>query len=204
MYDERSNRGLMILIIIVAALVITNVYTYMNLQNQISSLVDAKNAMQDQIDALQAINTTYQNYMVNYSHSNLEYEALQLNFTSYVYAHSYNDSQYDALENERDSLNDEIDALKAAKLIFVNLGVQDTRPWQQTPYLYFTGEACNVGNNTALNCRIHIIAYQDSAVALDTYIILGEIDGESWVNIDEKLYYSGAAITNWTAALEWS
>ena len=128
MYDERSNRGLMILIIIVAALVITNVYTYMNLQNQISSLVDAKNAMQDQIDALQAINTTYQNYMVNYSHSNLEYEALQLNFTSYVDAHSYNDSQYEALINERDNLNDEIDALKAAKLILVNLGIQDTRP----------------------------------------------------------------------------
>jgi hypothetical protein len=56
----------------------------------------------------------------------------------------------------------------------------------------------------ALNCRIHIIAYQGSAVALDSYIILGVINGESWVNIDEKLYYSGSAITNWTAALEWS
>lgn len=197
MYDERSNRGLIILIIIVAALVITNVYTYMNLQNQISSLVDAKNAMQNQIDTLQTINTTYQNYMVNYNHSNLEYEVLHLNFTSYVDAHSYNDSQYDALINERDNL-------KAAKLIFVNLGVQDTRPWQQTPYLYFTGEVCNVGNDTALNCRIHIIAYQGSTVALDSYIILGVINGESWVNIDEKLYYSGSAITNPTATLEWS
>jgi hypothetical protein len=204
MFEERSNRGLMILIIIIAALVISNVYIYMNLQDQITGLVNDKNAMQTQIDTLQAINTTYHNYMGNYSHSNFEYKALQLNFTSYVDTHSYSNSQYDALINETEALNDEIDALKAAKLIKVNFGVQDTRPLLQTPYLIITGEVCNVGFNVALNCRIHIIAKQGLDVALDTYIILGEINGESWISFNEKFYYSGSAITDCTANLEWS
>ena len=57
--------------------------------------------------------------MGNYSHSNLEYKVLD--FTSYFDTHSYNNTQYDTLVNETEVLNDEIDSLKAAKPILINL-----------------------------------------------------------------------------------
>ena len=208
MYDEKSNRGTIILLIIIAVLVISNIYIYMTLQSQVSSLVNEKNSMQTQIDTLQAINTTYHNYMGNYSYSNLEYEALWLNYTTYVETHSYNTTQYDALINETEALNDEIDSLKAAKLILINLEREDTRPWQQIPYVHFTGYVCNVGTNAALNCKIHVIAYQDTtagvAVAFTTDIPLGNINGESSVNFDKTEYYSGSAITDYSITLEWT
>jgi hypothetical protein len=204
MYDERSNRGTIILLIIIAALVISNIYIYMTLQSQVSSLVNEKNSMQTQIDTLQAINTTYHNYMGNYSYSNLEYEALWLNYTTYVETHSYNTTQYDALVNETEALNDEIDSLKAAKLILINLEREDIRPWQQIPYVHFTGQVCNVGTNAALNCKIHVIAYQGTDVAFTTDIPLGNINGESSVNCDKTEYYSGSAITDYSVTLEWT
>ena len=182
-------------------LVILLVSVYVNLQNQINALTNEKNMLEDQVETLHkqvsTLNSTYISYVSAHTYNNTEYASLQSAYDNYVNTHYYSDSQYNTLINE-------IDSLKAAKIIFVNLSVQDTRTWYGTPYLHFSGEICNVGTNTAYNCKIHVVAYQGSVIAIDTYIVLGTIEGESWQSIDENVYYSGSAITSWTATPEWT
>jgi hypothetical protein len=103
------------------------------------------------------------------------------------------------------SLQNEINTLKAPKLIKVNLRADDNRPWLQTPYLHVYGYVCNVGTFTAYSSKIHVVAYQSGGVvAIDTYITLGTIYGESWTSVDSNIYYSGSELVSWTLTLEWT
>ena len=103
------------------------------------------------------------------------------------------------------NLQNQINSLKAPKLITVDLKANDNRPWLGTPYLYVYGYVCNVGRYPAHNSRIHVVAYQSGGViAIDTYINLGTIDGESWKSVDARVYYSGSALVSWTLTLEWA
>ncbi|MEM2915070.1 MAG: hypothetical protein QXH91_06710 [Candidatus Bathyarchaeia archaeon] len=103
------------------------------------------------------------------------------------------------------NLQNQIDALKAPKLIKVNLRADDNRPWLGTPYLHVYGYICNVGTNTAYSSKIHVVAYQSGGVvAIDTYITLGTIYGESWTSVDSNIYYSGSELVSWTLTLEWT
>jgi len=107
------------------------------------------------------------------------------------------------LVSERDNLWRQIDSLKAPKLIGVYLKASDSRPFLQTPYLHVYGYICNVGTNPAYNSKIHVVAYQSGGVvAIDTYITLGTIYGESWTSVDSKVYYSGSELTSHTLTLE--
>jgi uncharacterized protein YoxC len=103
------------------------------------------------------------------------------------------------------SLQNEINTLKAPKLIKVNLRADDNRPWLGTPYLHVYGYVCNVGTNTAYSSKIHVVAYQSGGVvAIDTYITLGTIYGESWTSVDSNIYYSGSELVSRTLTLEWT
>jgi hypothetical protein len=112
-------------------------------------------------------------------------------------------------ESDKDALiaalQDEIDSLRAAKLISVNLKAEDNRSIVETPYVHVYGYVVNVGNNTADDAKIHVVLQQSGGVvAKDTYINLGSVGGESVVSVDTKVYYEGSAIVLASLVLEWT
>lgn len=137
-------------------------------------------------------------YVAAHSHTDTEYGALQSAYDNYVATHHHTDSEYDALKSERD-------ALRAPKLIPLNLQLEDVH--SVTWHLHIWGTIVNVGTDTAYNCKIHVITYQGGVELHNTYIKLGTgtIAGESWTWVDENLYYTGGGpLTGWTYALEWT
>jgi hypothetical protein len=139
-----------------------------------------------------SLNATYQDYLATHSHTNSEYD-------DYVATHHHSDAEYDAIKSERD-------ALKAPKLIFVGFNAEDVTSgvW----HLHVWGGVCNVGTDTAYNCKIHIIAYQAKGPLPEAYITLGTgtMLGETstWVDSNPIYYVGGGALTNWTYTLEWT
>jgi hypothetical protein len=122
---------------------------------------------------------------------------------------SPNTSDKDAIiadqQNQINSLQGQVDSLKSAKLISVNLKADDSRPFLQTPRVHVYGYVVNVGTNTANNARIHVVLYQSGGViAEDTYIDLGSIGGESSKSVDTNVFYEGSEITSKTITLEWT
>jgi len=164
-----------------------------NLQNQVNSLTFNKTKLQNQVDSLQ-------------SQINLYSAWLSGNVTLLGKYKTWLNGNVTKYESQIASLQAQINALKAAKLILVNLQSEDVnRPWVGGSYLHVYGEVCNVGTNIAYNCRLHVVAYQSGGViAIDTYIVLGVINGESWVTVEAKIYYTGSALTSWTITPEWT
>jgi cell division protein FtsB len=203
----KAKVGLIISAILVIILAVTNVWSYTNLQNQIITLNNEQANLQSQVNTLQtdkanlqsqidSLNVTYQDYISTHSHSNPEYDDLNSTYQHYISTHSYTDSEHDTLENERDTL-------RAPKLKIESLFVDDVRPWWGAEYLHVYGEVWNVGTDTAYDCRLHVMAYQESVLAIDTYIWLGTINGENNKNVDSKIYYLGSALTKWYIFSEW-
>jgi len=106
------------------------------------------------------------------------------------------------LQNEKTGLQNTIDSLKAAKLV-TKLGANDNRPLLGSKNLFVQGSIWNVGTNPAQNCKLHVILYQGQTVAKDTYINLGNINGETFTDISENVYYDGSSLTDWTITPEW-
>jgi len=164
------------------------------LESQVSFLQTEKSKLQSQIDSLQAEKTQLQNQV-----SSLQTKISQLQ--SQV---NNLEAEISQLQTQIGVLQAEIERLKAPKLVLVNLKADDVRPWLGTPYLHIYGEICNVGENTAYDSKLHVVAYQESVVAIDTYITLGSIEGESWKSVDEKIYYTGSQLTMWIITPEWT
>jgi len=142
--------------------------------------------------------TIHQDYVSTHSNTNSEFNSLNSSYYDYMGTHSHTDSEYDALQSNYDSVI-------APKLIKVHLISDDNRPWFATPYLHVYGYVCNVGTYIAYSSKIHVVAYQSGGVvAIDTYITLGTIYGESWTSVDSNIYYSGSALTSWSLTLEWA
>ena len=120
----------------------------------------------------------------------------------YLYTQQYGITPDGGSEGRIADLQNEIDSLKASKLV-TRLGASDQKPLLATNYLQVTGAVWNVGTNTAHNCRLHVIIYQGQTVAKDTYINLGTINGEGYVDVNEKVYYEGSALTDWNITPEW-
>ena len=114
-------------------------------------------------------------------------------------------SQITSLNSQINSLNSQLDSLKGAEVVMVNLQSDDSRPFLGTPNLHVYGELCNVGTNTAYNVKLHVVAYQSGGVvAIDTYIVVGSINGESWTSVDGAPTYGGDSLTSWTITPEWT
>lgn len=110
-----------------------------------------------------------------------------------------------ALQNELALKNSEINSLKAAKLVSVNLKAEDNRSNAQTPCVHVYGYVVNFGNSTAENSKIHVVLQQSGGVvAKDTYVDLGSVNGESVVSVDTRVYYEGSAIVTASLVLEWT
>jgi hypothetical protein len=222
----KAKIGLVASAVLIIILAVTNVWSYIYLQNQVSTLNKEKSNLQSQVNTFQSqinsLNTTYQDYVSSYSHSNSDYDSLNITYQDYLVTHSHSNVEYDALlseynsyvashhytDAEYDSVKNERDALKAPKLIKVNLGAEDVRhvyPWDPENHLHIYGEICNVGNGTSYNSKLHVVMYQSGGVvAKDTYVSLGTISGESWRSVDSNIYYEGSALVDWTLTLEWT
>lgn len=135
-------------------------------------------------------NSEYQSYVDTHNHTNSEYD-------DYVSTHSHNNSDYDSLVSQ-------LNVLKNANVFKVGLKADDERPFLQTPRLHVYGYLFNAGINTANNVRLHVVAIQDAVTAIDTYIDIGAISGQTWTFVDTNVYYSGTALASWTVTPEWA
>jgi TolA-binding protein len=113
-------------------------------------------------------------------------------------------SENNNLNSQISSLQSQINSLKAANLISVNMKYEDNRPFLQDAYMHVYGYVANTGTNTANNAKIHVIIYQGATVAKDTTVTLGSISGKSSASVDTKIYYTGSAITTYSANLEFT
>jgi len=181
----KSRTSLIVAGILIVALVVSNVWVYMTQQTQINDL-------QGQVSSL---NTAHSDYVASHSYTDSEYDNLNSTYNDYVDTHSHNDLEYEALEDERD-------AFKAPKLNLLNL--QSSDEWSiDAPYLNFYGEVWNVGADAALDCRIHVTAYQGVVKAIDSWIGLGTILGENKKSLDVDIDYEGAPLTAWNVSAYW-
>ena len=174
-------------------------HSYTN--SEYNAIGDEKNSLQNQISQLQTDKTNLQNQIISLI---AQITNLQSTYNSYVSTHSHTDSEYASLVTQIANLQNQINTLKAPNLIKINLEETDNRPWLQTPYLRVRCVVVNLGNNTAYNCKLHVILYQGSVIAKDTYIILGSIDGKNWITGTYDVQYSGSALTRWSVMPEWT
>jgi hypothetical protein len=162
-----------------------------NITNYNSQISDLQNE-------IASLNSTYNDYVASHQHPNSDYNSLQSTYNNYVNDHSYTNEQYANLQSQ-------IADLEAPNLIEVNLKSDDNHPFLGTEYLHVYGEICNVGTNTAYNCKLHVVAYQSGGVvAFDTLILLGTISGKSWTSVDASKTYSGSSLTSWTITPQWT
>lgn len=180
----RISLGICIAIIIV--MIGAGAYLFTDLQNQIPSLKDENSSLQDQITTLNEEKNNLGNQVTQ----------LQLDKTSLQNEISRKDSQIL-------SLSSQITGLQSPNLIKINLGEEDNRTWLATPHLRVQAVIVNLGTNIAYRCKLHVILYQGTLVAVDTDIPLGSIAGREWVTMDEQVSYSGSALTSWSVIPEW-
>jgi len=109
------------------------------------------------------------------------------------------------LQDQLAKKNAEIDSLKTAKLVSVNLKAEDNRSIVQAPFVHVYGYVVNVGNSTAADAKIHVVLQQSGGVvANETYVDLGSVGGGSVVSVDTKVYYEGSEIVIASMVLEWT
>jgi chaperonin cofactor prefoldin len=175
----------------------------MKLLNQTQTWLDGNITLINQMQTWLDGNITYYNSQINSKNSQIASLQNQIsNLNSQI--NSLN-TQITNLQNQIKDLQNQISSLTAPKLITVHLMSDDNRPWLGTPYLHVYGYVCNVGTYAAYNSKIHVIAYQSGGVvAIDTYITLGTIYGESWTSVDSNIYYSGTELVSVTVTLEWT
>jgi DNA gyrase/topoisomerase IV subunit A len=182
------------------------------LNTQITNLQDQISGLNSQISSLNAEIADLENQIINL---NTTIEELQSEYNDYMATHGYtNDEYWDLYTNYTHEnwwhhyYKNKTEELEAPKLIKVHLMSDDVRhvyPWDPDHHLHVYGYVCNVGTNTAYSSKIHVVAYQSGGVvAIDTYITLGTINGESWTSKDSSIYYSGSELVSWTLTLEWT
>ncbi len=188
--NSKSGKGVKIGLVVVSILLIisliANMYFYSKqygvtpdsgLENRVSELESQVVGLQSQRDSLTTEKTNLQTQVANL------------------------ESQVDSLTNERNTLSNQLENVKAAKLV-TRLGSSDERPWLSDDYLHVYGSVINVGSYAATNSKLHVVLYQGQTVAKDTFIELGTISGESYTDIDQKIFYDGSALTSWSIVPE--
>jgi hypothetical protein len=156
--------------------------------------------------------TQYNDYVSTHRHSDSDFNALNSYKNQLETWLSGNETllmqaqqQIVLLQNQNSGLQSQIANLEAPNLIKVNLKSDDNHPFLQQEYLHVYGEICNVGMNTAYNCKLHVVGYQSGGVvAFDTYILQGVISGYSWTSVDGTIPYNGGALVSWSITQQWT
>lgn len=181
------------------------------LMGTVGAVVYYNNLVTQKNTAYDTLSLEHSTYLNSHSHTNSEFESLKAEYNNYVAAHSQPSSDYSQLVSQLESansqitsLNSQISTLKAAK-IKISTTVVDNRPLLGSPYLRITGWLANVGTNTANNVKLHVVAMQSSVVAIDTYIVVGSVNGETLMSLSTNdINYAGNAITGYTITPEWT
>ncbi len=130
-------------------------------------------------------NDEYDNYVSTHHHTDSEYNSLLSNYNSYVASHSHTDSEFNQLQSQ-------INSLRAAQLHEVNLKWDFYEPWLGGHYVHIYGAIFNSGTNTAYDVRINVLLYDSNGVLIkSSTIMLGNINGKSYQNVDTNIDYSG-------------
>jgi hypothetical protein len=149
--------------------------------NSVSSLQDKINQLQSWLDGNKTLLSQTQTWL----------DGNITTYNNYVNDHSHTNSEYDAMWTP--------------KLITIDLTGSDSRPLFGTPYLHVSGYVVNVHMNWAYDCKLHVVAYQSGGVtAVDTYINLGTIIGESSTQVSSNVYYTGSSLSSWTITQQWT
>jgi hypothetical protein len=99
---------------------------------------------------------------------------------------------YTRIINDKDSLQSQVNSLNAAQLHEVNLKWDFNEPWIGGHYVHVYGAIFNSGTNTAYDVKINVLLYDSSGVLIkSSTIMLGNINGKSYQNIDTNIDYSG-------------
>ncbi|MEM1582070.1 MAG: hypothetical protein QXK89_06130 [Candidatus Bathyarchaeia archaeon] len=185
-----------IIVIVLLAVLLGTVLNYTSIISERNSVIAAKDS---QIEALTNQVAQLQAWLDG---NRTEFEQLTQQLQQRIEELEQQSMQF---QQQIMRLRATIDSLMMPKLVKVGLEAHDNRTWLGAPYLHVFGYVCNVGTYTALNSTIHVVALQrDGDVAIDAYIDLGEIEGESWRRVDSKIYYGGSELVNWTLTLEWA
>ncbi len=105
-------------------------------------------------------------------------------------------------------LQAEIQQLRVGRLMS-DLGSYDNRDNSLQPYIHVYGIIWNVGTYPASNCKLPVTAKQGDVEAVDTYINVGTLSGyetnphTSLKEIDQRVYYTGTALTDRQIVLEY-
>jgi hypothetical protein len=101
------------------------------------------------------------------------------------------------LQNQLSDLRNRLNALKTPKIL-TSLGTTDVRSNVVDTRFYIKGTVWNVGVETAFNSSLHVTLYRGAFIVNETYLMLGDLPGGSWKEVETNIHYSGAALTNWT------
>lgn len=165
---------------------------------------------------------TQQDYVSTHTHSNDEFNNYGSQITSLQNQMSSLNTQVNSLNSRMTSLqadydsyvadhhhtDQEFDSATAPNLITVDLKGSDLGaylPKWGTPVLHVYGYICNVGAFAAYNSKIHVVAHQSDGVeAINTYISLGTLYGQTWTTVDSSLSYVGDGLLSWTLTPQWT
>jgi len=173
--------GLIICAILILILSVTNVWSYITLQNQIDALKDDTNGLQNQVNALNNDKSALQSQV----------DSLNTTYMDYIATHRMTDSEYNAsihaLEDEVAELESRIEALEGkcacASFDDFNDGVADGWSTQLGNFEVVNGEyysASDVGTKSiatvnGLNCTDYIVEvdmrFADTEVGLWARIV---------------------------------
>ena len=131
------------------------------------------------------------------------------------------------LENQTTSLQNQVSDLQNALEIAQNVLEEERTPtlsnwndWLHTELgvrnvpaspaigpnrLYIQGKVWNTGNDTAYDCKLHVMLYQDEGIyegktkegLYEVYMDLGNIATNATVNVDENIVYTGGRLLSW-------
>jgi hypothetical protein len=92
------------------------------------------------------------------------------------------------------------------ELVSVDMQFSDNRSDTSAPFLHLTGTINNIGNSTANNCTLHVVAIQSlNATAIDQTVNLDPIAAGASKTIDLTFAYTGEALVAYNSpALDWT
>jgi peptidoglycan hydrolase CwlO-like protein len=165
------------------------------LSNENSQLKSQASTLQSQINSLTAQKNELESQLNDLEDQKNELEGQIVDLTNDI----------DILQSQIVVLQSGLTNLTLPKIKLIGLSYEDRRPTFGDPYLSVEGYVMNVGNSEAKNCQLHVVAIDSGGVVvIDTFIVLGSIDGESFKFIDARIFYSGSSLVNWDVTPEWT
>jgi hypothetical protein len=145
---------------------------------------------------------SYNNLQKSYNSLQNQDNNLNSTYNGYVSTHSHTDAEYDAMWTPELTLID-LTTINHTVVTYSS-NISSIAFWHS--WLNVTGYLVNIHKNDAYNCTLHVVAIRlsDNATALDSYINLEPIVGESWEKVGPNLYDVDGYISSYTITPQWT